>query len=151
MGIPYYFRKIVEEFPNIINSNNTLNENSIKINNLFLDFNCCIHLCSNELKSTKIYTDHEEFENDLIKKVLNYIDIIFDFVNPNEIFYISIDGIPPRSKMVQQRNRRFMSSWRTNKLLEVLEKNNNSKEISDEIYKIKMNGIHLLYHLVLNL
>ena len=137
MGIPYYFRKIVEEFPNIINSNNTLNENSIKINNLFLDFNCCIHLCSNELKSTKIYTDHEEFENDLIKKVLNYIDIIFDFVNPNEIFYISIDGIPPRSKMVQQRNRRFMSSWRTNKLLEVLEKNNNSKEISDEIYKIK--------------
>ena len=30
-----------------------------------------------------------------------------------------------------------MSSWRTNKLLEVLEKNNNSKEISDEIYKIK--------------
>ena len=99
-------------FQTIINSKNTLEDSDIKINNLFLDFNCCIHSCSNELKSTKIYNSHDEFEKDLIQKVLLYIDIIFDFVNPTEIFYISIDGIPPRSKMVQQRNRRFMSSWR---------------------------------------
>ena len=124
MGIPYYFRKIVNDFPEIINSKNTLEFNNTKINNLFLDFNCCIHSCSNELKSTKIYESHDEFEKELILKVLSYIDMIFDFVNPSELFYISIDGIPPRSKMVQQRNRRFMSSWRNNKLIEVLKKEN---------------------------
>ena len=137
MGIPYYFRKIVNDFPDIINSKNTLEDSDIKINNLFLDFNCCIHSCSNELKSTKIYNSHDEFEKDLIQKVLLYIDIIFDFVNPTEIFYISIDGIPPRSKMVQQRNRRFMSSWRNKKLIEVLEKEKDNIEANNEITKIK--------------
>tara|TARA_Y100000389_G_scaffold89318_1_gene85791 strand:- start:3092 stop:4855 length:1764 start_codon:yes stop_codon:yes gene_type:complete len=137
MGIPYYFRKIVNDFPDIINSKNTLETSNIKINNLFLDFNCCIHSCSNELKSTKIYNSHDEFEKDLIQEVLLYIDMIFDFVNPTELFYISIDGIPPRSKMVQQRNRRFMSSWRNKKLIGALEKEKNNIEINNEITKIK--------------
>ena len=66
MGIPYYFRKIVNDFPDIINSKNTLEDSDIKINNLFLDFNCCIHSCSNELKSTKIYNSNDEFEKDLL-------------------------------------------------------------------------------------
>lgn len=137
MGIPFYFRKIVNDFPNTINSNSTINNNDIKFNNLFLDFNCCIHLCSNELKSTKIFDSHEDFEKELINKVLLYIDNIFDFVNPTELFYISIDGIPPRSKMVQQRNRRFMTSWRKDRLLDILNKNNNCNEINNEIYKMK--------------
>jgi 5'-3' exonuclease len=136
MGIPYFFRKIVNDFPEIINSKNTLEFNNTKINNLFLDFNCCIHSCSNELKSTKIYNSHDDFEKDLIQEVLLYIDLIFDFVKPTELFYISIDGIPPRSKMVQQRNRRFMSSWRNKKLIEVFEKEN-TLELNNEISKIK--------------
>lgn len=136
MGIPFYFRKIVNDFPDIINSSSTLKDKDIKFNNLFLDFNCCIHGCSNELKSSKVYTSHDDFEKDLIDKVLSYIDIIFDFVNPTELFYISIDGIPPRSKMVQQRNRRFMSSWRNDRLIEVLEKGN-CPDSQKEITKIK--------------
>ena len=136
MGIPYFFRKVVNEFPEIINSKNTLEFNNIKINNLFLDFNCCIHSCSNELKSTKIYDSHDEFEKDLIQEVLKYIDLIFDFVKPTELFYISIDGMPPRSKMIQQRNRRFMSSWRNKKLIDILEKEN-TLELNSEINKIK--------------
>ena len=124
MGIPYYFRKIVNDFPNVIKIKSILNENNIHFHNVFLDFNCCIHGCSNELKSSDIiFNSTEHFEKELIKKVIIYIDIIFDFVNPKELFYISIDGIPPRSKMVQQRNRRFMSSWKKDKLLNALEKN----------------------------
>ena len=135
MGIPYYFRKIVNDFPNVIKVKSILDENSIYFHNVFLDFNCCIHGCSNELKSSDIiFNSTEHFETELIKKVLIYIDNIFDFVNPKELFYISIDGIPPRSKMVQQRNRRFMSSWKKNKLLNVLEKNKCSV---NDINKIK--------------
>ena len=71
MGIPYYFRKIVNNFPDIINSK-YLEDSDIKINNLFLDFNCCIHSCSNELKSTKIYNSHDEFERFNTKSFIIY-------------------------------------------------------------------------------
>ena len=125
MGIPSYFKRIINDFPEIIKTD--LDNNTY---NLFLDFNCCIHGCSNELKKNKEYESHTEFEKDLIKSVLEYIDIIFDFVNPKELFYISIDGIPPRSKMVQQRNRRFMKNWRNEKLLIPLRKKNLINEIN---------------------
>lgn len=126
MGIPSYFKKIIDEFPNTIKT--SLNFN---VDNVFLDFNCCIHGCASELKSYN-FNSNIEFEQELIKRVLEYIDIIFDFTNPSELFYISIDGIPPRSKMVQQRNRRFMSSWSKNKLISKLEEiNYDRKEINN--------------------
>ena len=124
MGIPSYFRKVINDFPDIIKTN--IDD---PIYNLFLDFNCCIHGCSNELKKTKQYKNDDEFEEDLINSVLEYIDIIFDFIKPKELFYLSIDGIPPRSKMVQQRNRRFMKNWRNDKLLIPLKK----KKLINEI------------------
>tara|TARA_B110000259_G_scaffold97843_1_gene113051 strand:+ start:3916 stop:5559 length:1644 start_codon:yes stop_codon:yes gene_type:complete len=126
MGIPSYFKKVINDFPEVIKTN--LDE---PICNLFLDFNCCIHGCSNQLKKKKNYENHIEFEKKLIEYVLEYIDIIFDFVNPKELFFISIDGIPPRSKMVQQRSRRFMKNWRNEKLLIPLNKNNLMNEINE--------------------
>ena len=125
MGIPSYFKRVINDFPEVIKTD--LDKQTY---NLFLDFNCCIHGCSNELKKNKEYESHTEFEEDLIKSVLEYIDLIFDFVNPKELFYISIDGIPPRSKMVQQRNRRFMKNWRNEKLLIPLRKKNLINEIN---------------------
>ncbi len=125
MGIPSYFKRVINDFPEVIKTD--LDKQTY---NLFLDFNCCIHGCSNELKKNKEYESHSEFEEDLIKSVLEYIDLIFDFVNPKELFYISIDGIPPRSKMVQQRNRRFMKNWRNEKLLIPLRKKNLINEIN---------------------
>ena len=125
MGIPSYFKRVINDFPEVIKTD--LDNQTY---NLFLDFNCCIHGCSNELKKNKEYESHTEFEEDLIKSVLEYIDLIFDFVNPKELFYISIDGIPPRSKMVQQRNRRFMKNWRNEKLLIPLRKKNLMNEIN---------------------
>ena len=127
MGIPSYFRKVINDFPEVIKSDID-NQSS----NLFLDFNCCIHGCSNELKKNT-YDNNEDFEKDLINSVLEYIDKIFDFVKPKELFYISIDGIPPRSKMVQQRNRRFMKDWRNEKLILALRK----KKLTNEIDLIK--------------
>lgn len=125
MGIPSYFKRVINDFPEVIKTD--LDNQTY---NLFLDFNCCIHGCSNEIKKNKEYESHTEFEEDLIKSVLEYIDLIFDFVNPKELFYISIDGIPPRSKMVQQRNRRFMKNWRNEKLLIPLRKKNLINEIN---------------------
>ncbi len=138
MGIPSYYKKIVDEFPNIIYSKNLHN----KINDrVFLDFNCGIHQCNVLLKKTSI-CDYQEFEKLLIKETLNYIDEIYYFTNPKKLLYISIDGIPSRSKIIQQRNRRFTGMWKKNQTLDILSsmkkcsKGNKNNEIENLINKI---------------
>ena len=122
MGIPSYFKKIIDDFPEIIKTKSFL---KINFDNLFIDFNGCIHNCSNKLKSSNnIFKNNLEFEKELINEVIKYTDEIFDFIEPSSLFYISIDGIPPRSKMVQQRHRRFMGSWKKKRMIECLEKDN---------------------------
>ena len=132
MGIPSYFKKIIDDFPDIIKTKSFLN---INFDNLFLDFNGCIHNCSNKLKSSDYkFKNNLEFETLLIKEVIKYTDEIYDFIKPTSLFFISIDGIPPRSKMVQQRYRRFMGNWKKKKIIKNLEKDKINKE---KIKKIK--------------
>lgn len=134
MGIPSYFKKVIDEFPTIIKTKSCIESDQIIFHNVFLDFNGCIHNCSNKLKSSNInFSSDEEFENCLINNVLKYIDNIYDFIKPKELLYISIDGIPPRSKMVQQRNRRFLSSWKKDRLIESLEKSKVDDELINKI------------------
>lgn len=118
MGIPYYFKKITDEYPEVIKIKENFSSKFIdNIDLLYLDFNCCIYGCVNELKKNDIiYQDDKHFEKDLINEVIKYIHKIYDFINPTKLFYISIDGIPPRSKIIQQRNRRYMKFWRTQKI-----------------------------------
>ena len=63
MGIPLYFKSIYEDYPEII-------INHIDgINNLFLDLNCAIHpCCQNILKN---YNDNAINKNILEKKMIN--------------------------------------------------------------------------------
>ena len=42
MGIPLYYKNIIQDYPDIILPNNDFN---IPIHNLFLDLNCAIHPC----------------------------------------------------------------------------------------------------------
>ena len=134
MGIPSYFKKVIDEFPTIIKTKSCIENDQIIFHNVFLDFNGCIHNCSNKLKSSNInFSSDEEFENCLINNVLKYIDNIYDFIKPKELLYISIDGIPPRSKMVQQRNRRFLSSWKKDRLIESLENSKIDNELIDKV------------------
>jgi len=69
MGIPYYFKKITDEYPDVIQTKDSLFNNKL-INYLFLDFNCCIYGCVNDLIKNEIeYKNNKEFEKDLIKKL----------------------------------------------------------------------------------
>lgn len=130
MGIPSYFKKIIDDFPKVIQTDKS---NSIIFDQIYLDFNCCIHGCSNDIKTEIINQDilsPSDFEKLLIQRVLNYITKIITYIkNTTELklFYISIDGVPPRSKMVQQRNRRYMSAWKKQKLIRMMEKNQSAR------------------------
>jgi 5'-3' exoribonuclease 2 len=117
MGIPSYYKNIVDEFPDTIHSQ--LSHNQIN-DRVFLDFNCAIHQCSNNIKKNYNINDHTIFEKKLIEETLEYINKIYNFTKPTTLFYISIDGVPSRSKIIQQRNRRFNGMWKKNKTLEIL-------------------------------
>ena len=56
--------------------------------------------------------DSELLEKELITHTINYISKIATYVKPQELLYIAIDGIPPNAKILQQRKRRFVGSWR---------------------------------------
>ena len=105
MGIPVYFRTLIDDYKNICSS-------SIEsCDYLFFDLNCLIHpVCRDE-------TD----ENVMYEKLVHSIHQIVDMVKPQKYVVIAIDGPCPKPKMIQQRQRRFKSAneskpWDTNKI-----------------------------------
>ncbi len=99
MGIPKFFKTIVDKYPSILKYNLTNN-----VDNLYLDMNCIIHPCCK-----KSHDKNPHNENEMIDEVLQYTKFVIDFVNPQKRVYLAIDGVAPRSKMNQQRLRRFKS------------------------------------------
>ena len=91
MGIPAYYKNIIQTYPNIIE---TKENTKIKINHLFLDLNCAIHpCCANK-------TD----ENEMLKDIFLKIEECISITNVKDLVYIGIiDGPAPRTKMEQQR------------------------------------------------
>ena len=106
MGIPSYYKNIIENYPNIISSNI-----SEKIDNLFFDLNCAIHPCC------KNKTDENEMFSSIFEKILECIHL----TKVKKCIYLAIDGPAPKMKMEQQRQRRLKSSlenkiWDTNQI-----------------------------------
>ena len=105
MGIPVYFKTLVQEYQNSILLKDKLNN----INSLFLDLNCAIHPCCHG----------ETDETIMIEKIIFKIEELIDYTQVSDLLYIAIDGIPPKGKMKQQRMRRYKSvlekkPWDTN-------------------------------------
>jgi 5'-3' exonuclease len=107
MGIPMFYKTIVMRHGNVV-------KQSTKdgCERLFLDLNCAIHTCANKVLA-QFPGDFAKIERGIIDETNRYIDTIVGWVKPRSMLYVAIDGLPPRAKMLQQRNRRFVSSWRT--------------------------------------
>lgn len=130
MGIPSYFKSIINNFPTILHSQSFHNDINDRV---FLDFNCGIHQCSAILKKKNIiYESSDRFEHDLINEVINYLDVIYHFTKPQKLFFISIDGVPSRSKIIQQRSRRFNGMCRKKQSIEICH-NMNEQFIKNKI------------------
>ncbi|GAW80159.1 exoribonuclease [Plasmodium gonderi] len=72
--------------------------------NLYLDMNGIIHLCSHSDNSKRAKSNEEIFLN-----IFLYIERLFDIIEPKKLLYMAIDGVAPKAKMNQQRSRRFKS------------------------------------------
>lgn len=121
MGIPLFFRYLVNNYENLTTSNQKI----LDCNNLYLDLNCAIHYCCREaLKDIKFnITKQNEIELKMIKNVIKYIEILIDYSKPKDLLYIAIDGSAPKSKLNQQRMRRFKKFYEKEKIEEIQKKN----------------------------
>jgi len=117
MGIPKFFRYITNKYTNIII------DNIDELDNLFFDLNCLIHPCVQEVirDYPDLVNDYNSnllqhnissitrFEEQVYKEISKYLLHLITFSNPQKLIYLAIDGVAPRSKMKQQRSRRFRS------------------------------------------
>ena len=124
MGIPKYFKNITSNNPELIKQIEDIN---YIIDNLYLDLNCLIHPCCKKAESEyqsllKIYNNQRtttrylkdihfitEFELKIYQLIEFYMNNIINYIKPKKSVFIAIDGVAPRSKMEQQRLRRYKS------------------------------------------
>ena len=92
MGIPAYYSYLVKNYKEIIIKLDKLNKNC---DNFYLDSNSIIYNCLANMKGKF----SKEFVNDLIRNVCLKIDTYIKDVNPNNLVYISFDGVAPLAKL----------------------------------------------------
>ena len=105
MGIPRFFRKIVQQFPDTTMSVKDVS----KIDYFFVDFNAMIYNVHVKLAKTQKANNMKSYETKLIVAVCDYVKDMVKTINPQKQLYLALDGPVPRAKMVQQRWRRFKS------------------------------------------
>lgn len=121
MGIPSYFKTILNKYPQSIHK-----KLKKQIEYFFIDFNSIIYdsvvKIDFEKHKNKSMT---QLENILIKEVINDLqNLICTYVKPSKMVYIAMDGVAPRAKMIQQRFRRFKGIIETEYKNELKEKYN---------------------------
>lgn len=116
MGIPSYFKSIVNKYPDIIYNIRYINQLYVnkKIDKLFIDFNSIIHKCAGKITHDDIFIKNNDMQIQVINESISYVNEIINMIQPTDITYISVDGVCPRAKMCQQRKRRYLSSLRYN-------------------------------------
>eukprot|EP00759_Apiculatamorpha_spiralis_P024806 PhF_6_TR27972/c1_g1_i1/m.41384/K12618/XRN1, SEP1, KEM1; 5'-3' exoribonuclease 1 len=102
MGIPKFFRWCAERYPTIITP---FTDSAPPIDNLYIDMNGIIHVCARS-NATDVASRHMS-EEAIVRAVFAYLDRIFTSVQPRKHFVMAVDGVAPRAKMNQQRQRRF--------------------------------------------
>jgi 5'-3' exonuclease len=111
MGIPSYYKKLVDTIPGLVSKGHP----SSNIQWLFMDFNCLIYHTLYRA-STPPYPgndNREEWESQFLDAIVDYSLKVIKEVGPQKGVYIAIDGVVPMAKMRQQRLRRFKSVWQT--------------------------------------
>ncbi|KAL9653281.1 hypothetical protein ABK040_010988 [Willaertia magna] len=101
MGVPRFFKFLAERYPCIVAP---LSEATLPtVDNLYLDMNGIIHNCTHKDDEIKAQLT----EREMILKIFRYIDQLFQLIQPKKHFVMALDGVAPRAKMNQQRQRRF--------------------------------------------
>lgn len=121
MGIPQFFRHLREKHPHLLAHYDGGAHQSC--DELYLDYNCAVHRCARavlerfqarldagDLRPQEI--TREAVDAAVIEDSYKFVVDLCRKVQPRALVYVAVDGVPPRSKMAQQRSRRFLAQWR---------------------------------------
>lgn len=107
-GIPKLFRWLTDQYPSVNQRiNEGLGKHARDVDNLYLDMNGIIHMCTHANAADEVVVLQEK---EMLQKIFAYTDHIYRIVKPKRVMYLAVDGVAPRAKMNQQRSRRFRSS-----------------------------------------
>jgi 5'-3' exonuclease len=114
MGIPSYFRSILQKYPGCLKSSLP----SKSSDTLCFDFNCLIYRCIRapsmppypESGESNEY-ENDEWEKQLLAEVVNVVREVWDAAGKPKTVLLAVDGVVPMAKIRQQRVRRFKSAW----------------------------------------
>ena len=107
MGVPGFFAWLLKQ-----DKQNKILKKKLqnKPHTLFFDANCLFHpQCFKILKSFPFESSVDKLEHMMMERIINYIKFIIDYVNPQDLVYIAVDGVAPLAKINQQRKRRYKS------------------------------------------
>ena len=111
MGIPSYYKRLVDRFPGLLKSSPRT-----KTDILLMDFNCLIYGCVRG-EGVPPYSRGDDpalqdaWERALLERVKAATVKVWEAAGrPSEV-YIGVDGVVPMAKIRQQRLRRFKSIW----------------------------------------
>ncbi|GKT13088.1 5'-3' exoribonuclease like protein, partial [Aduncisulcus paluster] len=100
MGVPKFARFVSERYPLVLRD--VVTTDAGLYDNLYIDCNAIIHESASRENKCKMCLS----EKDIVERVLAYITHLFDVVRPKKLLFIAVDGVAPRTKMNQQRERR---------------------------------------------
>lgn len=108
MGIPSYYKKLLEKHPRLVSSSCPA-----AVSSLYFDFNCLIYHVARGPKMPPYPGDDQkdEWEAILLDEIQRYIVQVWtEAGRPSQVF-LAVDGVVPMAKIRQQRLRRFKSAW----------------------------------------
>lgn len=111
MGIPSYFRRILQKYPGC------LSKQAPKADALCFDFNCLVYRCIRAPgmpPAPPTGAGEEEvdgWEKELLKEVRRTVKEVWRTAGQPKQVYLAVDGVVPMAKIRQQRVRRFKSAW----------------------------------------
>ena len=100
MGVPGFFRWIVQRYPMI--RRKMADPSRPRINNLYIDMNGIFYKA---LAATG--TRNEDLTPALLAEIFRYTDMLVQLIHPTDLIFIAVDGPAPNAKASQQRSRRF--------------------------------------------
>ncbi len=104
-----------------------------RIDELLIDANCLMHpQCFKVLDLYPDLKDVDKLERKMISQILDYLDYLIQYVQPQKCVYIAIDGVAPFAKIQQQRTRRFKSS-KDRRMYDSIKKKH-KKEIKEHVW-----------------
>eukprot|EP00758_Cryptobia_borreli_P018795 Tbor_TRINITY_DN7480_c0_g1::TRINITY_DN7480_c0_g1_i1::g.14514::m.14514/K12619/XRN2, RAT1; 5'-3' exoribonuclease 2 len=119
-----FYKNCVDDIPDvdILKSFSSMSpDNSYRLpvyDNLYLDMNGLIHPCCHDTAPEP----EPESEEEMFERIFRTIDKLITVVKPRKCLVMAIDGVAPRSKMNQQRTRRFRAARERKESNEIMER-----------------------------